>query len=54
MLRALSDAQGVFDPSLFDRRLQKAPLSYSSISEHNILPTGEMVNAACQVNLEVP
>ena len=57
----LSDAesfvrcQGVFDPSLFDRRLQKAATFLSEyVSEHNILPTGEMVNAACQVNLEVP
>ena len=57
----LSDAesfvrcQGVFDPSLFDRRLQKAATFLSEyVSEHNILPTGEMINAACQVNLEVP
>ena len=47
--------QAVFDPQTFDRRLQKAATFLSEyVSEHNILPTGEMINAACQVNLEVP
>ena len=57
----LSDAesfvrcQGVFDHSLFDRRLQKAAqFIYEYVGEHNVLPTQEMVNAAGQTNLEVP
>ncbi len=57
----LSDAesfvrcQGIFDSSLFDRRLQKAAqFLYDYVGEHNILPTGEMVNAACQTQLEIP
>jgi len=57
----LSDAesfvrcQGIFDPSLFDRRLQKAADFLATyVSEHNVLPTQEMINAACQVKLEVP
>ena len=57
----LSDAesfvrcQGVFDSSLFDRRLQKAAqFIYEYVGEHNVLPTQEMVNAAGQTNLEVP
>ncbi|MBR19593.1 MAG: hypothetical protein CMA64_05555 [Euryarchaeota archaeon] len=57
----LSDAesfvrcQGIFDPSLFDRRLQKAADFLATyVSEHNVLPTQEMINAACQVQLEVP
>ena len=57
----LSDAesfvrcQGIFDSSLFDRKLQKAAqFLYDYVGEHNVLPTQEMVNAASQVNLEVP
>ena len=56
----LSDAesfvrcQGIFDSSLFDRKLQKAAqFLYDYVGEHNVLPTQEMVNAASQVNLEV-
>ena len=46
----LSDAesfvrcQGIFDSSLFDRKLQKAAqFLYDYVGEHNVLPTQEMV-----------
>ena len=44
--------QGVFDPKTFDRRLQPAAEFLKDyVSEHNALPTLDMINAACNVKL---
>ena len=47
--------QAVFDPDSFDRRL-KAPAEFLNnyVSEHNALPTFDMINAATDVNLKDP
>ena len=57
----LSDAQSfvrcqtIFDHSLFDRKLQDAAEFMNAyVTEHNALPTEEMVNATCQTDLKVP
>ena len=57
----LSDAetfvrcQSIFDHSLFDRRLQTAAEFMNGyVTEHNVLPTFDMVNAAAQVEFKDP
>ena len=57
----LSDAQSfvrcqtIFDHSLFDRKLQDAAEFMNAyVTEHNALPTEEMVNATCHTDLKVP
>ena len=57
----LSDAQSfvrcqtIFDHTLFDRKLQgAAEFMNNYVTEHNALPTEEMVNASCNVNLKIP
>ena len=47
--------QGVFDPKTFDRRLQpSAEFLKTYVSEHNALPTFDMLNAATQGDLKDP
>ena len=47
--------QAVFDPSAFDRRLEaSAAFLNTYVSEHNALPTFEMINAATKVDLKDP
>ncbi len=47
--------QTIFDHTLFDRKLQSAAEFVNNyVGEHNILPTYEMVNAACKANLSNP
>ena len=47
--------QAVFDPIAFDRRLQdSAAFLNTYVSEHNALPTFEMINAATKVDLKDP
>ena len=55
----LSDAQtfvrcqGIFDPSLFDRKLQStAQFLQDFVAEHNVLPTQDIINSSCDVKLE--
>ena len=55
----LSDAQtfvrcqGIFDPTLFDRKLQTtAQFLQDFVAEHNVLPTQEIINSSCDVKLE--
>jgi len=57
----LSDAQSfvrcqtIFDPSLFDRKLQDAADFITTyVGEHNALPTQDMVNATCNTDLKIP
>jgi archaellum biogenesis ATPase FlaH len=57
----LSDAQSfvrcqtIFDHTLFDRKLQDAAEFINAyVSEHNALPTEEMVNATCKTELKTP
>tara|TARA_B100001027_G_scaffold39600_1_gene25053 strand:+ start:29759 stop:31189 length:1431 start_codon:yes stop_codon:yes gene_type:complete len=57
----LSDAQSfvrcqtIFDHSLFDRKLQDAAEFINKyVTEHNTLPTEEMVNATCKTELKIP
>jgi len=57
----LSDAQSfvrcqtIFDHTLFDRKLQDAAEFINGyVSEHNALPTEEMVNATCKTDLKTP
>ena len=57
----LSDAQSfvrcqtIFDHTLFDRKLQDAAEFLNNyVTEHNTLPTQDMVNATCKVNLKTP
>jgi KaiC/GvpD/RAD55 family RecA-like ATPase len=47
--------QAVFDPSAFDRRLEaSAAFLNTYVSEHNALPTFEMINAATKIDLKNP
>lgn len=47
--------QGVFDPTTFDRQLQPAAEFIKKyVSDHNSLPTFEIVNAATRSNLKNP
>jgi len=47
--------QNVFDPKAFDRRLQDpAQFIFDYVTEHNALPTFDMVNASAKSNLEQP
>jgi len=47
--------QGVFDPVTFDRRLQPAAEFLKNyVSEHNALPTFDMINASTDSNLKDP
>jgi archaellum biogenesis ATPase FlaH len=47
--------QGVFDPSLFDRRLQPAAEFLKNyVEEHNALPMFDMINAATRADLKHP
>jgi len=47
--------QAVFDPSAFDRRLQEpAKFLNNYVSEHNALPTFDMINAATKADLKNP
>jgi archaellum biogenesis ATPase FlaH len=47
--------QTIYDHLLFDRKLQTAAEFINVyVEEHNILPTYEMVNAACSVNFQNP
>ena len=47
--------QAVFDPQAFDRRLVEAARFLNDyVSEHNALPTFDMINAATHVNLKDP
>lgn len=55
----LSDAQtfvrcqGIFDPALFDRRLQTtAQFLQDFVAEHNTLPTQDIINSSCDIKLE--
>jgi len=57
----LSDAQSfvrcqsIFDSSLFDRKLQDAAEFINKyVSDHNALPTQDMVNASCKTDLKIP
>ena len=57
----LSDAQSfvrcqtIFDHTVFDRKLQDAAEFINKyVTEHNTLPTEEMVNATCKTQLKVP
>ena len=57
----LSDAQSfvrcqtIFDHTLFDRKLQDAAEFINTyVSEHNALPTQDMVNASCKTDLKTP
>ena len=57
----LSDAatfvrcQGIFDHTLFDRKLQTAAEFINKyVEEHSVVPTQDIVNAAAGVNLKVP
>jgi len=47
--------QAVFDPKAFDRRLEaSAAFLNTYVSEHNALPTFEMINAATKIDLKNP
>lgn len=47
--------QGIFDHTLFDRKLQDAAEFINIYTkEYNVLPDYEMVNASCRVNLVKP
>ena len=47
--------QAVFDPMAFDRRLQEpAKFLTNYVSDHNALPTFDMINAATNANLAAP
>jgi len=47
--------QAVFDPSAFDRRLQEpAKFLTNYVSEHNAMPTFDMINAATKADLKHP
>ena len=47
--------QAVFDPSVFDRRLQdSATFLNTYVTEHNALPTFDMINAATKNDLKNP
>ena len=45
--------QGIFDPTLFDRKLQTtAQFLQDFVAEHNVLPTQDIINSSCDVKLE--
>lgn len=47
--------QGIWDHSLFDKRLQTAAKFFKEyVDEHNIIPTVEIINAATAQNFNVP
>lgn len=47
--------QGIFDHTLFDRKLQTAAEFVNQyVEEHSVMPTQEIVNAATGVNFNVP
>jgi archaellum biogenesis ATPase FlaH len=47
--------QSIFNPELFDRRLQATAKFISDyVTDHNVLPTYEIVNAATQSDLKSP
>jgi len=47
--------QGIFDHTLFDRKLQDAAeFLHEYAKGYNVLPDYEMVNATCRVNLKRP
>ena len=47
--------QAVFNPEAFDRRLQDgARFLHEYVTEHNAMPTFDMINAATQVNIRHP
>ena len=47
--------QAVFDPTAFDRRLQAgATFLNDYVTEHNALPTFDMINAATKADLKDP
>lgn len=47
--------QSIFDPELFDRRLQiTAKFVNDYVTEHSVLPTFEIVNAATGIQLQTP
>jgi hypothetical protein len=55
----LADAQtfvrctSIFDPTLFDRKLQKsAEFLQNYVEEHNVLPTPDIINAATGSNFK--
>ena len=57
----LSDAQSfvrcqtIFDHTLFDRKLQDAAEFLNKyVTEHNTLPTLDMINASCNTQLKMP
>ena len=57
----LSDAQSfvrcqtIFDHTLFDRKLQDAAEFMNKyVTDHNALPTEEMVNSTCKTDLKIP
>ena len=50
-----SRCQGIFDASLFDRKLQSAAEFIDNyVKEHNVVPTEEIINAATHASLKVP
>ena len=47
--------QGIFDSTLFDRKLQEAAEFMNMYTkEYNVLPDYEMVNASCRTDLKHP
>jgi hypothetical protein len=47
--------QGIFDHTLFDRKLQDAAEFINEYAKgYNVLPDFEMVNASCRVDLKRP
>lgn len=47
--------QSIWDPELFDRKLQTAARFLKDyVEEHNVLPTPEIINAATAQNFEIP
>lgn len=50
-----SRCQGIFDASLFDRKLQQAAEFIDTyVKDHNVVPTEEIINAATHASLKVP
>jgi hypothetical protein len=47
--------QSIFDHSLFDRKLQQsAEFLNAYVEEHNVMPTVDIVNAACGSDFKIP
>jgi archaellum biogenesis ATPase FlaH len=47
--------QGIFDPTLFDRKLQEsAEFVNTYAKQYNVLPDYDMVNASCRVDFKKP